>query len=66
MQSAKQQTLTIYEADINTPVAVDQRVSNCLEEAVQSFTAMWSRCRSSHADVPFHRPLPVFRVVLCE
>ncbi|GFX20158.1 uncharacterized protein TNCV_1437181 [Trichonephila clavipes] len=51
----------IDEADISTPVAVDQRAFNCLEEAVRSFT----RCRSSHADVIFRRPLPVFRVVRC-
>ncbi|GFT14207.1 hypothetical protein TNCV_4590971 [Trichonephila clavipes] len=32
----------IVEADISTPVAVDQRATNCLEEAVQSFTTMRS------------------------
>ncbi|GFX77766.1 uncharacterized protein TNCV_1106831 [Trichonephila clavipes] len=53
----------IDEANISTPVAVDQRAANCLEEAVQSFTAMRSRCRSSRADATFRRPLPVFRVV---
>ncbi|GFX77759.1 uncharacterized protein TNCV_1106761 [Trichonephila clavipes] len=57
--------LRIDEADISTPVAVDQRAVNCLEEAVRSFTAMGSRCRLSRADVTFHRPLPVFRVVRC-
>ncbi|GFW24336.1 uncharacterized protein TNCV_605831 [Trichonephila clavipes] len=41
----------IDEADISTPVAVDQRAANYLEEAVRSFTAMQSRCRSSHASV---------------
>ncbi|GFV70353.1 uncharacterized protein TNCV_4797721 [Trichonephila clavipes] len=55
----------IDEADISTPVAVDQRAANCLEEAVRSFTAMWSRCQPSHADVTFRRPPPVFRVVQC-
>ncbi|GFU75808.1 hypothetical protein TNCV_1652681 [Trichonephila clavipes] len=29
----------IDEADISTPVAVDQRATNCLEEAVRSFGA---------------------------
>ncbi|PRD31576.1 UNVERIFIED_CONTAM: hypothetical protein NCL1_23143 [Trichonephila clavipes] len=55
----------IDEAAISTPVAVDQRAANCLEEAVRSFTAMRSKRRSSHADVAFRRPLPVFRVVRC-
>ncbi|GFV42431.1 uncharacterized protein TNCV_3646671 [Trichonephila clavipes] len=41
----------IEEADISTPVAVDQHGDNYLEEAVRSFTAMRSRCRSSRADV---------------
>ncbi|GFV13079.1 uncharacterized protein TNCV_4714041 [Trichonephila clavipes] len=36
----------IDEANISTPVAVDQRAANCLEEAVRSFTTMRSRCRS--------------------
>ncbi|GFW14292.1 hypothetical protein TNCV_1365471 [Trichonephila clavipes] len=36
----------IDEADISTPVAVERDV-NCLEEAVRSFTAMRSSCRSS-------------------
>ncbi|GFT60007.1 hypothetical protein TNCV_2686921 [Trichonephila clavipes] len=31
------------EAGISTPVAVDQRAANCLEEAVWSFTPL--RCR---------------------
>ncbi|GFV88178.1 hypothetical protein TNCV_3243271 [Trichonephila clavipes] len=31
----------IDEADISTPVAVDQRAANCLEKAVRSLTAMW-------------------------
>ncbi|GFV57572.1 uncharacterized protein TNCV_4399281 [Trichonephila clavipes] len=39
--------------------------ANCLEEAVRSFILMRSRCQSSHADVTFRRPLPVFRVVRC-
>ncbi|GFU74999.1 transposable element Tcb2 transposase [Trichonephila clavipes] len=51
----------IDEADISMPVALDQRATNFLEEAVRSFTAMRSRCRLSHADVILHRPLPVFR-----
>ncbi|GFW82933.1 uncharacterized protein TNCV_2209851 [Trichonephila clavipes] len=55
----------IDEADINTPVAVDQCDVNCLEEAVRSFTAIRTRCLSSRADVTFLRPLPVFRVVKC-
>ncbi|GFV80285.1 uncharacterized protein TNCV_4956881 [Trichonephila clavipes] len=55
----------IDEADISKPVAIDQRAANCLEETVRSFTAMPSRCRSSRADVTFHRPLSVFRVVRC-
>ncbi|GFU79695.1 uncharacterized protein TNCV_4037021 [Trichonephila clavipes] len=54
----------IDKADINSPVAVDQRAANCLEEVVRSFTAMRSRYRSSRTDVTFRRPLPVFRVVL--
>ncbi|GFX72027.1 hypothetical protein TNCV_1892341, partial [Trichonephila clavipes] len=32
----------IDEVDISTPVAVDQRAANCLEEAVRSFTVMRS------------------------
>ena len=36
----------IAEADIGTPVAVDQGATNYLEEAAQTFTSMWSRCRS--------------------
>ncbi|GFU33789.1 uncharacterized protein TNCV_2828121 [Trichonephila clavipes] len=55
----------IDEAYISTPVALDQRASNSLEEAVRTFTAMQSRCRSSRADVTFRRPMPVFRVVQC-
>ncbi|GFW91248.1 uncharacterized protein TNCV_736631 [Trichonephila clavipes] len=55
----------IDKADISTFVAVDQRAANCLEEAVRSFTTMWSKFRSSHADVTFRHPLPVFRVVWC-
>ena len=31
-------------ADINTPVAVDQRAASYLEEAVRSFTVMRNRC----------------------
>ncbi|GFU73641.1 uncharacterized protein TNCV_3969561 [Trichonephila clavipes] len=55
----------IDEADISTPVAVDQRATNHLEKAVRSFTAMQSKCPLSRADVTFRRPLPVFRVVRC-
>ncbi|PRD31560.1 UNVERIFIED_CONTAM: hypothetical protein NCL1_23207 [Trichonephila clavipes] len=55
----------IDEADISTPVAVDQRAANCLEEAVRSFTTMRSKCRSSYTEVTFRRPLPIFRVVRC-
>ncbi|GFU78824.1 uncharacterized protein TNCV_4771871 [Trichonephila clavipes] len=55
----------IDEADVSTLVAVDQRVANCLEEAVRSFTAMRSRCRSPCADIIFRRPLPIFQVVRC-
>ncbi|GFU89786.1 HTH_Tnp_Tc3_2 domain-containing protein [Trichonephila clavipes] len=52
------------EADIGTPIEVDQRASNCLDNAARSFTAMRSRCRSSRTDVTFHHPLLVFRVGL--
>ncbi|GFW31857.1 transposable element Tcb2 transposase [Trichonephila clavipes] len=45
--------------------SVDQSAANCLEEAVQPFTAMWSRCRLLSADVPFLHLLPIFRVVRC-
>ncbi|GFX45632.1 uncharacterized protein TNCV_176251 [Trichonephila clavipes] len=55
----------IDEADISTLVAEDHHPANCLEEAVRSFTAMRSRCRSSRADFTFLRPLPVFRVIRC-
>ncbi|GFU93376.1 uncharacterized protein TNCV_1861061 [Trichonephila clavipes] len=55
----------IDEADISTPVAVDLRAVNCMEEAVRSFTAMRSRRRSSRADVTFRRTLPVFQIVWC-
>ncbi|GFV33954.1 uncharacterized protein TNCV_2613521 [Trichonephila clavipes] len=55
----------LTEADIGTLVAVDQRAANCLEEVVRLLTTMRSRCRSSRADVTFHRPLPIFRVVRC-
>ncbi|GFU42237.1 uncharacterized protein TNCV_4554191 [Trichonephila clavipes] len=55
----------IDEANICTPVEVDQRAASCLEEAVRSFTAIWSRCRSLRADVTFRRPLPLVRVVWC-
>ncbi|GFU89929.1 uncharacterized protein TNCV_164141 [Trichonephila clavipes] len=51
--------------DIITPVAEDQRAANCLEKVVRSFIDIRSRCRSSPADVTFHRPLPIFRVVRC-
>ncbi|GFS89315.1 uncharacterized protein TNCV_3399891 [Trichonephila clavipes] len=53
----------IDEVDIKTPVPVDQRSTNCLEEAVRSFTG--SRFRSLRSDVNFRRPLPVFLVVRC-
>ncbi|GFT01198.1 uncharacterized protein TNCV_3373201 [Trichonephila clavipes] len=55
----------IDEADISTPVAVDQRAANCLEEAVRSFTAMRRRFRSSRAEVTLRRKLPVFLGVWC-
>ncbi|GFX08058.1 uncharacterized protein TNCV_1237371 [Trichonephila clavipes] len=55
----------IDEFDISTPVAVDQRAANYLEEALRSFITMRSGCQSSRADVIFRRPLPVFRVVRC-
>ncbi|GFX43614.1 uncharacterized protein TNCV_510631 [Trichonephila clavipes] len=55
----------IDEANISTPVAVDRRGANCLEEALRLFPDMRSRCRSSRADVTFRRPLPVFQVVRC-
>ncbi|GFX69537.1 hypothetical protein TNCV_1769061 [Trichonephila clavipes] len=52
----------IDEADISTPVAVDQRAANWLEEAVRSFSAMRSRSRSSRDNVvTFRRPLLVVR-----
>ncbi|GFV87122.1 uncharacterized protein TNCV_5113401 [Trichonephila clavipes] len=54
----------IDEADISTPVAVDQCAANCLEEDVRSFTVMRSRCRSMRYDVTFRHPLPIFRVVV--
>ncbi|GFX84828.1 hypothetical protein TNCV_1229581 [Trichonephila clavipes] len=50
----------VDEADINTPITVDQHAANCLEEAVPSFTAMRTKCLPSHADVTYRRPLPVF------
>ncbi|GFW84779.1 uncharacterized protein TNCV_680671 [Trichonephila clavipes] len=53
----------IDKTDISTLVAIDQRAVNYLKVAVRSFTAMGSRCRPSCADVTFHCPLPVFRVV---
>ncbi|GFU53669.1 uncharacterized protein TNCV_1470731 [Trichonephila clavipes] len=53
----------IDEADISTPVALDQSAFNCLEETVGEFTVMRIRCRSSCADVIFRRPLPVFQIV---
>ncbi|GFT89173.1 uncharacterized protein TNCV_3085511 [Trichonephila clavipes] len=49
--------------NLPTPVVVGQPAANCLEEAVRSFPVMWSRCRSSRADITFRRPLPVYRVV---
>ncbi|GFX79687.1 uncharacterized protein TNCV_2746061 [Trichonephila clavipes] len=55
----------IDKTDISTHVAVDQRAANYLEEAVGSFTAIRSRCRSSRADVTFLRQLPGFPVVRC-
>ncbi|GFX51142.1 hypothetical protein TNCV_2734931 [Trichonephila clavipes] len=36
----------VYEAGINTPVAVDQRAANCLKETIRSFTTMRTRCLS--------------------
>ncbi|GFY11068.1 uncharacterized protein TNCV_4470541 [Trichonephila clavipes] len=56
---------TNYESDISTPVVVDQRAANCLNDVVRSFTAMWSRCQLSRADVTSRRLLPVFQVVRC-
>ncbi|GFU67353.1 uncharacterized protein TNCV_1746431 [Trichonephila clavipes] len=53
----------IDEDGISTPLAVDQHAANCLEEAIRSFTAIRSRCRSSRPDVTFRRLLPVVRVV---
>ncbi|GFV76085.1 uncharacterized protein TNCV_4671741 [Trichonephila clavipes] len=50
----------IDEADISTLVAVDQHATNCLEEAVRSFTVTRSRCRSSRADVTIRRPCQFF------
>ncbi|GFW84906.1 uncharacterized protein TNCV_681941 [Trichonephila clavipes] len=55
----------IDKVDISTPVAIDQRVANCLEETVRSFTSMRSSCRSSHVDVTFRCPLSVLQVVRC-
>ncbi|GFW31632.1 uncharacterized protein TNCV_4683051 [Trichonephila clavipes] len=55
----------IDEADINTPVSEDQRAVNCMEEVVQSFIAMRTRCPESSTVVTFLHPLPVFRVVRC-
>ncbi|GFX34993.1 uncharacterized protein TNCV_2329331 [Trichonephila clavipes] len=55
----------IYEAGIITPVEVDQCADNCLREAERLLTAIRSKCRPSCADITFHRPLPVFRVVRC-
>ncbi|GFV44453.1 hypothetical protein TNCV_4737071 [Trichonephila clavipes] len=52
----------IDKADISTPVETDQRAANCLEEAIRPCIAMWSKCRSSSADVTFRRPLPVFEL----
>ncbi|GFU58771.1 uncharacterized protein TNCV_3089121 [Trichonephila clavipes] len=50
----------VDEADITTPVAVDQIAAKCLKEAVQSFTTMRSRCRLSRSDVTFRHPLQFF------
>ena len=55
----------INEADFSTPVAVDQRDSSCLDEAVRSFTVMQNKCRSSRTDVTFCCSLLVFSVVWC-
>ncbi|GFX41655.1 uncharacterized protein TNCV_3110511 [Trichonephila clavipes] len=44
-------------------VALAQCATNCLEEAVRSFTAMRSTCLSLRTDVTFRHSLPVFRVV---
>ncbi|GFW22248.1 uncharacterized protein TNCV_1430021 [Trichonephila clavipes] len=49
------------EAEISTPVEVDQRGANYLDQAVRSFISM--RYRLWRADATFHRPLPAFRVV---
>ena len=53
----------IGEADSNTPVAADQSVAKCLNEAIRSDTAMRTRCLPLRVDVTFRRPLPEFRVV---
>ena len=45
----------IDEVHISILIALDQHASNYLEEAVRSLTAVRSRCRSSRADVSFHR-----------
>ena len=51
----------INEADNSTFVAFDQCASNCLEEAVRSFTTMWSRCRSSRTYVAFRSALTFYK-----
>ncbi|GFU64099.1 uncharacterized protein TNCV_4392731 [Trichonephila clavipes] len=55
----------IEEADINTPVTVEQHVANHLEEVLRSFTTMRSSFRTSHSGVTFRYPLQIFRVVRC-
>ena len=55
----------IEETDISTPVTVDQRAANCLEEAVGSFIAMRSRFQTSCADFIFRHSLPFSWVIWC-
>ncbi|GFU90175.1 uncharacterized protein TNCV_3873791 [Trichonephila clavipes] len=50
----------IDEADVSTPLVVDQHAAKCLEEAERSFTAMRCRCRTSPSDVTLCCSLPVF------
>ena len=55
----------LYEADISTSVALEQRSADSLEETIWSFIVMRSSCQSSRTDGTFHHSLPVFRVVRC-
>ncbi|GFX89856.1 uncharacterized protein TNCV_1535031 [Trichonephila clavipes] len=55
----------IDEANIRTPVEVDQRATKCLEQAAWSLTVIRSRCCLSRAEIFFRRPLPIFIVVRC-